>query len=99
LCEQLQLSHHPVQLQMHLQSLLVFQKDKLETICRLCILWNLWRHWLTSSLGMWDMSCSHHTSQHVAHVSQWSHWYMLLRRDPCQHYSPSVALALQYDSH
>jgi len=99
MCEQLQPSYLPTQLQMHLQSLPVFQKDELETVRCLCTLWNIWRHWLTSSLGMWDMLCSHHTWQRVTHASQWSHWHMPLRRDQCQHHSPPAAPAVQCDSH
>ena len=38
MCEQLLPSYHPTQLHKHLQSLLVFQKDKLETVHCLCTL-------------------------------------------------------------
>ena len=69
MCEQLQPSYLPTELQMHLQSLLVIQKDKLGIVRHLCTLWNIWRHWLTTSMKMWDMSCSQHTSWHVAHLT------------------------------
>ena len=61
--EQFQPSYHPTQLQMHLHSLLFFQKDRLETVRHLCTLWNILRRWSTTSLGTWDMPCSHHTWQ------------------------------------
>ena len=84
MCELHPLSYHPTQLQKQLQSLQVFQKDRLETVHHLCTLCNIWRHSLITSLGMWDITCSHHTWQHIAHAWQWSHWHMLLRREPCQ---------------
>ena len=74
-------------------------EDRLQAVCYFCTLWNIWRRWLTSSLGMRYMPCSRHTWQHVAHAWQSSHWHMLLRRDPCQHHSPPAALALQHESH
>jgi len=64
MCEQLQPSYLPTQLQMHLQSLLVFKKDKLETVHHFLTLWNIWRHWLTSSLRMWHVLQSSHLTAH-----------------------------------
>ena len=99
MCELHLPSYHPTEFQKKLQSLPVFQKDRLEIVHHLCTLWNIWRHWLTTPLGMWDITCSHHTWQHIAHAWQWRYWHMLLRKDPCQYYSPPAALALQHESH
>jgi len=35
---------------------------------------------IETSLGMWDMSCSHHTSQHVAHLAMMSLTYATEKR-------------------